>query len=217
MLLEQYKIHCSDLIKARLRGILVRKNVRKELYLMKKARNKIFKHILALRTILILKSNTIQNLLIDIANIKCQLKNLDEKKDNTKIKELKNKLSKNINLFYDTYYYSKENCNWIIENKIQEKWSQKFFDIINKKTVKKEEKNRKIVLSENNGNNNYLYEFYHETEEDNSKELNNNFLSSNKISNFYSTMNSTKKSAEKRIKFLKIKLMKQVAIFQNLI
>ena len=134
MLLEQYKIHCSNLIKARFKGILVRKHVKEEFFLMKKAKERIFKQILAYRTILILKSNNIQNLLIDIAKIKYQLKNLNEETDFTKIKELNNKLSKNINLFYDTYYYTKENCNWVIEKKTSDKWNKKFFDIINKKT-----------------------------------------------------------------------------------
>ena len=117
MLLEQYKIHCSDLIKARFRGILVRKHVKEQLNLVKNAKDKIFKHILSYRTVLILKSNTIQNLLVDIAKIKNQIKSMNKNKDNNKIKELKNKLSKNINLFYDTYYYTKENCNWVIEKK----------------------------------------------------------------------------------------------------
>ena len=54
MLFEQYKIHCSDLIKARLRGVLVRKHVKERLYLEKKAKKKIFQHILRYRTIFFL-------------------------------------------------------------------------------------------------------------------------------------------------------------------
>ena len=134
MLLEQYKIHCSNLIKARFKGILVRKHVKEKLFLIKKAKLKIFKHILSYRTKLILKSNTMQNLLIDIAKIKKQLNNLNKDRDIIKIKELKNKLSKNINLFHDTYYYTKENCNWDIEKKTADKWDKKYFDIINQKT-----------------------------------------------------------------------------------
>jgi hypothetical protein len=108
MLLRQYKIHCINLIKARLKGILVRKHIKEKLCLIKKSRTNILKHILAFRTKLILKSNTIQNLLVDIAKIKYQLKNLNKEKDLTKIKELKNKLSKSINLFYDTYYFTRK-------------------------------------------------------------------------------------------------------------
>ena len=71
-----------------------------------------------------MKSNTIQNLLCDIAKIKYQLKNCSSEKS----KELRNKLSKNINLFYDTYFYAKDNCNWGNETKddfFEEKWYKK--------------------------------------------------------------------------------------------
>ena len=166
MLLRQYKIHCINLIKARLKGILVRKHIKEKLFLIKESRTNIFKHILAFRTKLILKSNTIQNLLIDIAKIKYQLKNLDKNKDLSKIKELKNKLSKSINLFYDTYYFTKENCNWILEKKTPEKWSQKYFSIINRKPSNNEENKKKGTLSQNNEYTNYLIEFYNDTDEE---------------------------------------------------
>ena len=198
MLFRQYKIHCIDLIKARLRGILIRKHIKKELYLIRKAKKMIFKNILAYRTKLILKSNTIQNLLIDIAKIKYQLKNLDKDKDILKIKELKNKLSKNKNLFYDTYYYTKENCNWVLEKKTTEKWFRKYFDIINRKPEKKEEKNKKgNTYNGNNKYTNYLIEYYNDTDDDNDNINNNNdykhkFLTSNNKSNINSTVNSTK-------------------------
>ena len=129
ILFEQYKIHCVNLIKAYFKGILVRKKVNEKLDKIKKAKILIFKHILSLRTILILKSSTIQNLLYDIAKIKYQLKNCSTEKS----KELKNKLSKNINLFYDTYFYAKDNCNWGNEKKgnyFREKWYKKYFDTI---------------------------------------------------------------------------------------
>ena len=197
MLLEQYKIHCSNLIKARFKGILVRKHVKEELFLMKKAKERIFKQILAYRTILILKSNNIQNLLIDIAKIKYQLKNLNEETDFTKIKELNNKLSKNINLFYDTYYYTKENCNWVIEKKTSDKWNKKFFDIINKKTKEKcTNNNKKGFNSSSNGYANYLLEYYYNDSDDNdidNGEINPTFLTSHKKPIYSSTLNITYK------------------------
>ena len=75
---------------------------------------------------------------------------MNNNKDNKKIKELKNKLSKNINLFYDAYYYTKENCNWAIEKRTSEKWNKKYFDIINKKT-KIVNNAKKEIKSRNNG------------------------------------------------------------------
>ena len=53
ILLEQYKIHCINLIKAYLKGILIRKKVKEKLDKIRKAKKLIFKHILTFRTILI--------------------------------------------------------------------------------------------------------------------------------------------------------------------
>ena len=194
MLLRQYKIHCINLIKARLKGILIRKHIKEKLFLIKKSRTNILKHIIAFRTKLILKSNTIQNLLIDIAKIKYQLKNLNREKDLTKIKELKNKLSKSINLFYDTYYFTKENCNWILEKKTSEKWSQKYFSIINRKSNNNEEKKKRGTFSQNNEYTNYLNEFYNDTDDevDLESEFNHKVIASYEKT-IHSSINSTKR------------------------
>ena len=194
ILFEQYKIHCINLIKAYFKGILVRKKVNEKLSIIKKAKKLIFKHILSLRTILILKSNTIQNLLCDIAKIKYQLKNCS----NEKSKELKNKLSKNINLFYDTYFYAKDNCNWGNEKKdnyFREKWSKKYFDIIytNKNDEKNKNGNDEIFFFEKNKTNdiniyssNKRLRYQNIT---NSKILPNNLSESIKNKNIYETKN----------------------------
>ena len=194
MLLLQYKIHCCNLIKARIRGVLVRKHIKEKLILIKKAKLKIIKQILRYRTILILKSGTMQNLLLEIGKIRFQLNNLEN--NSPKVKELKNKLSKNINLFHDTYYYLKENCNWIIEKKTSEKWNKKYFDIINKRQEKINNKNNKEMKSDTNGYSNYLQEFYNDSDnnEDNGK-INKN-ITSNKKSNYSSTLNSSKKNTK---------------------
>ena len=206
MLYEQYKIHCSDLIKARLRGVLVRKHIRERLYLEKNAKNKILKNILAYRTILILKSNTIQNLLVDIAKIKYQLKNLDKEKETLKIKELTNKLSKNCNLFYDTYYYNKDNCNWAMGKKTFDKWNKQYFDIINQKsqTDINKSKNKNIINSVNNGYQNYFLEFYDDSDDNNN--INENIINQNcltsankKYTNNNSTMHSSIKNYSKKL------------------
>ena len=171
ILLEQYKIHCANLIKAHLKGIIIRKKVKKNLNIIKNAKNLILKHILALRTIFILKSTAIQNLLCDIAKIKIKLRNCSEDKK----KELKNKLNKNINLFYDTYFYAKDNCNWGNEQKdnfFEEKWDKKYFDIIN--INKNDEKNK-------NGGNGQRYIDIYSNKYNSSKRLRNQDLNSSKI------------------------------------
>ena len=171
ILLEQYKIHCANLIKAHLKGIIIRKKVKKNLNIIKNAKNLILKHILALRTIFILKSTAIQNLLCDIAKIKIKLRNCSEDKK----KELKNKLNKNINLFYDTYFYAKDNCNWGNEQKdnfFEEKWDKKYFDIIN---INKNDEKKK------NGGNGQRYIDIYSNKYNSSKRLRNQDLNSSKI------------------------------------
>ena len=131
--MNKQKLESIDLIKSVLRGMIFRKNFNKEISSFKDIKNKIEKYILGYKIKLILRSNNIQSLLIDIANIKYSLNNIDKNEPNNhKIKELKTKLTKNINLFYFTFYQMKENSNWISQTKIKEPWIKKYLSIINK-------------------------------------------------------------------------------------
>ena len=131
--MNKQKIESIDLIKAVLRGMIFRKNFNKGISSLKDIQNKIERYILGYKIKLILRSNNIQSLLIDIANIKYSLNNIDKNEpNNQKIKELKTKLTKNINLFYFTFYQMKENSNWISQTKISEPWIKKYLSIINK-------------------------------------------------------------------------------------
>ena len=132
------KINSIDLIKATMKGIIFRKNFKKQNSLLSDIKTKIEKFILGYKIRLILRSNNIQSLLIDIANIKYSLNNINKSGNNNisensqKIKELSTKLNKNINLFYFTFYQMKENSNWISQSKISEPWLKKYLSIINK-------------------------------------------------------------------------------------
>ena len=131
----QKKISSIELIKAVLKGIIFRKNFSNKISPLNNNKNKIEKYIISYKIKLILRSNNIQSLLIDIANIKYSLNNLDkstESSKNQKVKELTTKLNKNINLFYFTFYQMKENSNWISQTKISEPWLKKYLSIINK-------------------------------------------------------------------------------------
>ena len=132
--INKHKIQCIDLIKAFLRGIIFRKKFNNEISLLKEIKDKIERYILGYKIKLILRSNNIQSLLIDIANIKYSLNDIDKTNDsnNQKIKEYKTKLTKNINLFYFTFYQMKENSNWISQTKIKDPWIKKYMSIINK-------------------------------------------------------------------------------------
>ena len=118
--LNKKKIQSIDLIKAYLKGIIFRKKFKKNINSLKDIQNIIERYILGYKIKLILRSNNIQSLLIDIANIKSSLNDIDSTNEtnNQKIKELKTKLTKNINLFYFTFYQMKENSNWISQTKI---------------------------------------------------------------------------------------------------
>ena len=160
------KINSIDLIKATIKGIIFRKNFKKENSSLTDIKSKIEKFILGFKVRLILRSNNIQSLLIDIANIKYSLNNINKTNNNNisensqKIKELSTKLNKNINLFYFTFYQMKENSNWISQSKISEPWLKKYLRIINKEKnifVKKKSiySNQKKIkrLKENNNKN----------------------------------------------------------------
>jgi len=160
------KINSIDLIKATMKGIIFRKNFKKQNSSLNDIKTKIEKFILGYKIRLILRSNNIQSLLIDIANIKYSLNNINKSNNNNisensqKIKELSTKLNKNINLFYFTFYQMKENSNWISQSKISEPWLKKYLNIINKEKnifVKKKSiySNQKKIkrLKENNNKN----------------------------------------------------------------
>ena len=158
------KINSIDLIKATMRGIIFRKKFKnqKSSSIDNDITRILEKYIISYKIKLILRSNNIQSLLLDIANIKYSLNSID-KSNNTnsqKIKELTTKLNKNINLFYFTFYQMKENSNWISQAKIAEPWLKKYLSIINKNKnnifVKKKSiySNQKKIkrLKENNNN-----------------------------------------------------------------
>ena len=101
-------------------------------------------------------------------------------------------------LFYDTYFYAKDNCNWGNEKKdnyFREKWSKKYFDIIytNKNDEKNKNGNDEIFFFEKNKTNdiniyssNKRLRYQNIT---NSKILPNNLSESIKNKNIYETKN----------------------------
>ena len=149
--INKQKIDSINLIKATLRGLILRKKFKNEIVSLKKLKNIIERYILGYKIKLILRSNNIQSLLTDISNIKNSLNNIDKTNEanSAKIKELKTKLTKNINLFYFTFYQMKENSNWISQTKIKEPWLRKYMNIINKE-------NKENKDNENDKNNVFI-------------------------------------------------------------
>ena len=134
-LINEFKIHCSDLIKAFIKGVIIRKKIKGNLELIRGCKNKIAPYILSFKTRLMLKCNTIQNILIDIANIKYLLQDEKEQSQSEEgkqeINELKMKLRKKYNEFYLIYYQNKMTSEWVDEERISGPWLKKYKQIIN--------------------------------------------------------------------------------------
>ena len=157
-IINEYKIHCSDLIKAFIKGVILRKNIKGDLEIIRNNKKKIAPVILSFKTRLMLKCNTIQNILIDIANIKYLLQ--DEREQNQSeegkqgIKELKMKLRKKYNEFYLIYYQNKMTSEWVDEERTSEPWLKKYQQILNGEDISFMNKN---TNNNNNIDNNHDY------------------------------------------------------------
>ena len=203
-LIEEFKIHCSDVIKAFIRGVILRKKIKNELELIHNSKQKIIPYILSFKTRLILKSRTLQNILMDIANIKFLLQDENEQnqsiQDKQSIKDLKLKLRKKYNEFYLIYYQFKMTYEWVDEERTPNPWLQKYQQILNGEDVsfmkketndninkpikeKSQRKNKKQNYNNKEINNNNIPEFesennldsnYNEEYENNEMNLNNN-------------------------------------------
>jgi len=174
-LIYEFKIHCSDLIKAFIRGVILRKKIKNELELIRKSKLKLLPYILSFKTRLILKSQTIQNILMDIANIKFLIQDENEQnqslQDKQTIKDLKIKLRKKYNEFYLIYYQYKMTREWVDEERTPNQWIRKYQQILNGEDVsfmkkdnnennikQSKEKSQKKIRNENvnNRNNNII-------------------------------------------------------------
>ena len=207
-LIEEFKIHCSDVIKAFIRGCILRKKIKSQLELMHNSKQKIIPYILSFKTRLILKSRTIQNILMDIANIKFLLQDENEQNQNIQdkqsIKDLKLKLRKKYNEFYLIYYQFKMTYEWVDEERTPNPWLKKYQQILNGEDVSfmqkdtnnnnvkqtKEKSQRKNNKEINMKNNNIIPEFesennidsnYNEEYENNDMNLNNDNYSNSNI------------------------------------
>lgn len=132
LFLLKKKIYSINLIKSRLRGIISRKKFKAKLTKIKRSKKLILKYILSYKVRLILRSDCLQNILNEIANIKLALKNIDKNSgiSGQDIFDLKMKLNKNLNTFYTTYYQLRDDNSWVKEEKIDEYWLSDFLDTL---------------------------------------------------------------------------------------
>ena len=171
-LIYEFKIHCSDLIKGFIRGIILRKKIKEKLELIRKNKKKLAPYFLSFKTRLMLKCNTIQNILADIANIKFLLQDENEQNQTEEgkqgIKELKLKLRKKYNEFYLIFYQNKMTSEWVDEERTSEPWLKKYQLILNGEDISFMNKNK------NNINNNNIQDISQKK-----KNLDNNYDNNN--------------------------------------
>ena len=132
LFLLKKKIYSINLIKSRLRGIISRKKYKAKLAKIKRSKKLILKYTLSYKVRLILRSDCLQNILNEIANIKLALKNIDKSSgiSGQDIIDLKMKLNKNLNNFYTTYYQLKDDNLWVKEEKIERYWISDYLNIL---------------------------------------------------------------------------------------
>ena len=132
LFLLKKKIYSINLIKSRLRGIISRKKYKAKLAKIKRSKKLILKYTLSYKVRLVLRSDCLQNILNEIANIKLALKNIDKSSgiSGQDIFDLKMKLNKNLNNFYTTYYQLKDDNLWVKEEKIERNWISDYLNIL---------------------------------------------------------------------------------------
>ena len=132
LFLLKKKIYSINLIKSRLRGIISRKKYKAKLAKIKRSKKLILKYALSYKVRLVLRSDCLQNILNEIANIKLALKNIDKSSgiSGQDIFDLKMKLNKNLNNFYTTYYQLKDDNLWVKEEKIERNWISDYLNIL---------------------------------------------------------------------------------------
>ena len=186
-LINEYKIHCSDLIKAFIRGIILKKKIKDELELIRNNKKILAPYFLSFKTRLMLKCSSIQNILGDIANIKFLLQ--DEKEQNQSeegrqdLKELKIKLRKKYNEFYLIYYQNKMTSEWVDEERTSEPWLNKYQKILKGEDVTFMKKNNNV---DDNTDNNDFNQKVKEKYQRKTKNIDNN----ENIENYYSNYNN---------------------------
>lgn len=133
-ILSEYFAYCSDLIKATFKSYKVRKKIKPIRDLIKTQKNKICKAVLSYKIRFILRTNIIQNILVEIANIKYCLKNITT---NDKLKEdFLQRMPKLELSFYETFYKIKENNSYINVSRTEEPWNLIYMSLIYKDNPK---------------------------------------------------------------------------------
>lgn len=156
IVLKEYLNYCVNIIKKNYLGFKLRKKLRQPLSKILNKKEKIISAIISYKARLILRTNKIQDILIEIANIQSCLNSadsLDNKQEDNLEKDFQARLPKLYTKFYVEYNKMENNKMWISYNKTNLPWMDKFKNIKNSLKIantnsKKEEIKIKVIEKE---------------------------------------------------------------------
>lgn len=126
--------YCADVIISSYLSFKIRKKLKPIRDLLKGKKAIISKHVMSYRTRLILRSSSLQNALVEIANIKYCLNSM---KTEDKLREdFESRLPKLMSGFYNSFYNMKRNGTWIDAAKSELHWLTKYMSLIYKDNPK---------------------------------------------------------------------------------
>ena len=128
-IIKGYKNYCADLIESTYLSYRIRNRLKPIRDLISNKKKIILKYALAYRIRLILRSSTIQNILIEIANLKSALNSKDSTNDNLN-EQFKQRLDKLYLNFHDEFTCLKSNKSWVDLAKTEQSWLIKYLSLI---------------------------------------------------------------------------------------
>ena len=132
--LNAYFNYCADVIKSTYLSFKIRKKLKPIRDLLKSKKAIISRNIAAFKTRLILRSSSIQNILVEIANIKYCLNNI--KKEDQLRNDFTSRLPKLFISFYNMFYSMKNSSTWVDAPKSETDWLWKYMSLIYKDNPK---------------------------------------------------------------------------------
>ena len=171
--IEGYKNYCADLISSTYLSYRIRSRLKPLRDLISSKKKIILKYALAYKIRLLLRSSSIQNILVEIANLKSVLNSKDTVNDNLN-EEFKQRLNRFYLNFIDEFNYLKASKGWVDQAKTENPWLLKYLSLVYKDNPKynlestgrktkdnysKSKSKGNIPLDNNNNNNNNFNQY----------------------------------------------------------
>lgn len=131
-----YFNYCADIIKTTYESYKIRKKIEPLLTLIRNHKAKIGNAINSFKVRLILRSSSMQNILVELANIKYCLNNMKKEDKNDLKTDFSIRLPKLHQMFYVEYYKAKKKKNWVSIAKTDNPWLLQYLSLIFKDNPK---------------------------------------------------------------------------------